>query len=242
MDSQPRQPLPRLAIPPMLTMQQPFDGRQSMFSPGLPTTLQQSFHPAPYFMSGPPLQTPMQSFFPHQPPPAPGRPTYAQHKGHSSIAHFPGGYPPTSAISMTPLSSAFPPQIVPPFQPFIPRNRRAPSVSIGGPPKAPLGGPGRKHSPLPPPQAASTPAPKGKKVVVNIPVETVSGNVGETPTRPQWARTPVPSANSEELTVAPPEIYSAESYPPDSWRQNVPDTVDVFLPGKVGEYLSCFYV
>ncbi|OJA16781.1 hypothetical protein AZE42_03298 [Rhizopogon vesiculosus] len=233
MDSQGRQALPRLAIPPMLTMQQPFDGRQPMFSPGLPTTLQQSFHPAPYFMNGPPLQTPMQSFFPHQPPPAPGRPTYVQHKGHASIAHFPG-YPPPSAIPMTPLGSAFPPQIVPPFgQPFIPRSRRAPSVSIGGPPKAPLGGPGRKHSPLPPPQVTSTPAPKGKKVVVNIPVETISDDVGESPTRPPWARTPVPLANSEEPTVVPPEIYSAEPYPPDSWRQNVPDTVDVFLPGKI---------
>ncbi|KAG0703038.1 hypothetical protein DFH29DRAFT_998824 [Suillus ampliporus] len=233
MDSYPRQPPPRLSIPPMLAMQQPFDGRQPMFSPALPTALQHSFHPPPYLMNGPPLQTPMQSFFPHQPPPAPARPTYAQHKGHASMAHFPG-YPPPSAIPMTPLGSAFPPQMVPPFgQPFIPRNRRAPSVSIGGPPKAPLGGPGRKHSPLPPPQAAPTPAPKGKKVVVNLPVETIPGDVGEPPTRPPWARTPAAAANSEELEVIAPEIDSAELYPPDSWRRDIPDTVDVFLPGKV---------
>lgn len=233
MDSQHHQSLPRLAIPPILTMQQPFDGRQPMFSPGLPTALQQSFHPTPYLMNGPPLPNPMQSFF-HQPAPAPGRPTYAQHKGHASIAHFPG-YPP-STIPLTPLGPAFTPQIVPPFgQPFIPRSRRAPSVSIGGPPKAPLGGPGRKLSPFPPPQAASTPAPKGKKVVVNIPVETIQSNTGETPMRPPWARTPLATANSEVPIITPPEIYSAELYPPDSWRQNIPDTVDVFLPGKVGE-------
>lgn len=216
----------------MLTMQQPFDGRQPMFSPTLPTALQHSFHPPPYFMNGPPLQTPMQSFFQHQPPPAPARPTYANHQGHASISHFPG-YPPPSAIPMTPLGSAFPPQMGPPFgQPFIPRNRRAPSVSIGGPPKAPLGGPGRKHSPLPPPQAAPTPTPKGKKVVVNIPVETIPGDVGEQSTRPPWARTPAAAMNVEEPEVIAPEITSIELYPPDSWRQDIPDTVDVFLPGK----------
>ncbi|KAG2069850.1 hypothetical protein BDR04DRAFT_1231999 [Suillus decipiens] len=232
MDSHPRQPPPRLSIPPMLTMQQPFDGRQPMFSPVLPTALQHSFHPPPYFMNGPPLQTPMQSFFPHQPPPAPARPTYANHQGHASISHFPG-YPPSSTVPMTPLASAFPPQMGPPFgQPFIPRNRRAPSVSIGGPPKAPLGGPGRKHSPLPPPHAAPTPAPKGKKVVVNIPVETIPGDVGEVSTRPSWARIPVAVLNTEEPEVIAPETTSIELYPPDSWRQDIPDTVDVFLPGK----------
>lgn len=215
----------------MLAMQ-PFDGRQPMFSPALPTALQHSFHPPPYFMNGPPLQTPMQSFFPHQPPPAPARPTYANHQGHASISHFPG-YPPPGAIPMTPLGSAFPSQMGPPFgPPFIPRNRRAPSVSIGGPPKAPLGGPGRKHSPLPPPQAAPTPVPKGKKVVVNIPVETIPGDVGELSTRPPWARTPVAAMNAEEPVVIAPEMTSIELYPPDSCRRDIPDTVDVFLPGK----------
>ncbi|KAG2034330.1 hypothetical protein BDR03DRAFT_993759 [Suillus americanus] len=184
-------------------------------------------------MNGPPLQTPMQSFFPHQPPPAPARPTYANHQGHASISHFPG-YPLPNAIPMTPLGSAFPAQMGPPFgQPFIPRNRRTPSVSIGGPPKAPLGGPGRKHSPLPPPpHVAPTPVPKGKKVVVNIPVETIPNGVGELSTRPPWARTPVAALNVEEPEVIAPEITSIELYPPDSWRLDIPDTVDVFLPGK----------
>ncbi|KAF9229826.1 hypothetical protein BS17DRAFT_771977 [Gyrodon lividus] len=231
MASQPRQPLPRLSIPPSLTMQQPYDGRQVMFSPSLPTCLQQSYHPPP-FQIAPPLQTPMQNFFPQQPPNAPGRPTYLHHKGHASIAHFPG-FLPQSAIPITPLGQGFP-MMVPPFgQPFIPRNRRTPSVSVGGPPKAALGGPGRRHSPLPPPPPPPPAAQKGKKVVVNLPVETIPGTEDQSPTRPPWARTPIPMASHEVPEVAPPEIATGEPYPPDAWRYNVPDTVDVFLPGKV---------
>ncbi|KAF9242374.1 hypothetical protein BU15DRAFT_86932 [Melanogaster broomeanus] len=229
MASQPRQPLPRLSIPPSLNMQQPFDGRQAMFSPGLPTSLQQSYHPPPFQIAPLPLQTPMQTFFPQQPPNAPGRPTYHHHKGHSSIAHFPG-FPPQSAIPITPLGQGFP--MMPPFgQPFIPRNRRTLSVSAGGPPKAPLGGPGRKHSPLPPPPPPA--AQKGKKVVVNLPVETIPGAEDQPPARHSWARTPMPTTSHDEPEVSPPEIGSVEAYPPDGWRYSVPNTIDVFLPGKV---------
>lgn len=225
-------PLPRLSIAPPLNMQQPFDGRQPIFSPGLPTSIQHSFHPPPYQIAPPPLQTPMQPFFPPHPPNTPGRPAYQHHKGHSSIAHFPGPvFPPPTAIPITPLAQGFP-IVVPPFgQPFIPRNRRAPSVSIGGPPKAPLGGPGRKHSPLPPPPPA--PAQKGKKVTVNLPVETLPATEGQSPSRPSWARTPMPTTRHEEPVVSLPTVATADPYPPDSWRYNIPDTVDVFLPGKV---------
>ncbi|KAF8139758.1 hypothetical protein EV363DRAFT_1497627 [Boletus edulis] len=225
-------PLPRLSIPHPLNMQQPFDGRQpNMFSPGLPTSLQHSYHPPPFQIAPPPLQTPMQSFFPPQPPIPPGRPTYQHHKGHSSIAHFPGFQPPPTAIPMTPLGQAFP-MVVPPFgQPFMQRNRRAPSVSIGGPPKAPLGGPGRKHSPLPP--APPAPTLKGKKVIVNLPVETIPGTEDQSPSRPAWARTPMPTTSHDQPVVMPPEIATADPYPPDTWRHHIPDTVDVFLPGKV---------
>ncbi|KAL4069243.1 hypothetical protein J3A83DRAFT_4096297 [Scleroderma citrinum] len=204
-----------------------------MFSPGLPTSLQQSYHPPPFPIGPPPLQTPMQPFFPQQPPNAPGRPTYAHHKAHaSSMAHYPG-FPPPSAIPITPLGQGFPSHMMgPPFgQPFLPRNRRAPSVSIGGPPKAPLGGPGRKHSPLPPQMPA--PPQKGKKVVVNLPVETRPGDDGGPPTRPPWARTPMPTTCSVEPVINPPEIDTASMFPPDSWRCAIPHTVDVFLPGRV---------
>ena len=215
----------RLNVPPPLNMQQP----QPIFSPAIPSA---SFHPPPPFqIAPPPLQAPMQHFFPPQPPNAPGRPTYQHHKGHSSIAHFPA-FPPPTAIPITPLGGAFP-MVMPPFgQPFIPRNRRAPSISIGGPPKAPLGGPGRKHSPLPPAPPV-VPVPKGKKVVVNLPVEMIPGKEDQSPSRPPWARTPMPTTSREEPVVMPPEIATGDPYPPDSWRHHIPDTVDVFLPGKV---------
>ena len=216
----PRQPLPRLNIPP-LVMQQPFDARQPIFQPA---------YPPPFQIAPPPLQTPMQPFFPHQPQNVPGRPTYQHHKGHSSVAHFPTFQPPT-AIPITPLGQAFP-MVAPPFgQPFMPRNRRAPSVSIGGPPKAPLGGPGRKHSPLPP--APPLPAQKGKKVAINLPVETIPGTEDAPPSRPPWARTPMPTTSHEKPVVTFPETTTADLYPPDNWRHHIPDTVDVFLPGKV---------
>ncbi|KAH7911820.1 hypothetical protein BJ138DRAFT_866194 [Hygrophoropsis aurantiaca] len=236
MEAHPRHPLPRLSIPPSLAMQQPFDGRQAMFSPGLPTSLQQSYHPAPYHMSGlGPLQTPMQPYFQPQPPPAPGRPSYATHQGRPSMAHYPL-MPPQSAVPITPLGQGFPGMMLGPYAPpFIPRNRRNPSISIGGPPKAPLGGPGRKHSPLPPQPAAPTPsiAPKGKKIIINFPQETVPGEDGQASTRPPWARVPMPVTRPQEDVIISPEVDSAESFPPDSWRLHIPSTVDVFLPGKV---------
>ncbi|KAI5991309.1 hypothetical protein F5J12DRAFT_907508 [Pisolithus orientalis] len=193
MASQVRQPPPRLSIPPSLGMQQPFDGRQAMFSPGLPTSLQQSYHPPlPFSIGHPPLQTPMQPFFQPQPPNAPGRPAYALHKAHASMVHYPG-FPPPTAIPITPLGQGFPSHI----HGTIFRIRRQPSVSIGGPPKAPLGGPGRKHSPMaiqPPPPTMQ----KGKKIVVNLPVETIPGTNGDPPSRPSWARTPMPTTSTEE--------------------------------------------
>ncbi|KAG8220233.1 hypothetical protein J3R82DRAFT_1272 [Butyriboletus roseoflavus] len=222
-------PPPRLNMPPLLHMQQGFDGRQPMFSPGLPTSIQQSYHPPPFQIAPPTLQTPMQPFFP-PPPNVPGRPTYQHHRGHSSVAHIPS-FPPPTAIPITPLHQGFP-MVASPFgQPFIPSNRRAPSVSIGGPPKAPLGGPGRKHSPLPPPPPA--PAPKGKKLMVNLPVETIPGTEDQPTSRPPWARTPMPTTTHEEPVVIFPEVTTADPYPPDNWRRNIPDTVDVFLPGRV---------
>ena len=210
----------RLHVPPPLNMQQhplPFA----------------AFPPPHFQLAPPPLQTPMQPFFPPQPPNAPGRPTYQHHhKGHSSIAHFPApAFPPPTAIPITPLGQAFP-MVAPPFgQPFLPRNRRAPSVSIGGPPKAPLGGPGRKHSPLPP--APPAPVQKGKKIIVNLPVETLPGTEDHPLSRPLWARTPMPTTSREEPVLILPDVATADPYPPDSWRHHIPDTVDVFLPGKV---------
>ena len=99
---------------------------------------------------------------PQQPPNTPRHPTYAHHKVHTSMVHYPG-FPLPPAISIIPFGQKKLHMMAPPFgQPFLPRNRRTPSVSIGGPLKAPLGGPGRKYSPMPSQLPAT--AQKGKKL------------------------------------------------------------------------------
>ncbi|TFY56879.1 hypothetical protein EVJ58_g7367 [Rhodofomes roseus] len=244
MTGQPRQQyLPRLHIPPSLTAQQPinFDNHGPLFSPALPTSLQHGMHPPPYLNTANALQTPMQANFFPQPPPAPGRPS--MHRSQSSAAHFvaAGMFPPP--MPMTPLGPAgFPTPLlgVPPFpQPFVPRSKRAPSVSAGGPPKAVLGGPLRKVSPNPGGPIAASPAPttttKVKKHIVNLPKETVPGEGDAPPKRQTWARKPLlPSEVPQVGELAYPDLQTAEPYPPDNWRYHLPSTVDVFLPGKAG--------
>ncbi|KZT68449.1 hypothetical protein DAEQUDRAFT_671259 [Daedalea quercina L-15889] len=233
-----QQHLPRLHIPPNLSQQQPvsFDNHGSLFSPALPTSIQQGMHPS--FMNMPnPLQTPMQTNFFPQPPPAPGRPS--MHRSSPSVVHLAaaGIYPPN--MPMTPLGQpGFPnpllgmPQFPPPF---VPRSKRAPSISVGGPPKAVLGGPQRKVSPNPVGPGATQPAPvpRVKKHIVNLPKETVPGE-GDAPSmRKPWARKPLlPSEVPVQGEVAQPDTRTAEPYPPDNWRHHLPSTVDVFLPGK----------
>lgn len=215
-----------------------------MYSPALPSALQ-GFHP-PYPMNGGPLQTPMQSMFNVQPPGAPSRPSYAQHRGgQASMAqlaavgiHPPNGMP---MSPITPMGQGFHPSQMQPGMSFggggpafVPRNRRTPSMGMGGPPKAVLGGPNRKVSPLPPPvEVAPPPGPRGKRVTVKFPQEKVVGE-DEQVTRPLWARTPIPlSELPEAVAVGPPELVSAESFPTDADRYDLPSSLEVFLPGKV---------
>lgn len=203
-----------------------------MFSPAL----QQGFHPS-FPMNNNAMQTPMQPFFNPQPPHAPGRPTH--HQGHASIAHLAAaGIRPPNGFPITPLGGHFPRASMmgipghPSGHPFPNRNRR--QLSIGGPPKAVLGGPARKLSPLP--LAAVTPVPppqKVKKINVNLPKETVLGEEGQPATRPIWARTTLDGFEYKDQAIVPVELTSRESFPPDNWRNQIPDTLDVFLPGKV---------
>uniref|UniRef100_A0A0W0F9R9 Uncharacterized protein n=1 Tax=Moniliophthora roreri TaxID=221103 RepID=A0A0W0F9R9_MONRR len=233
-----RDALPRLNIPATLNMQQPRG--QPLFSPALPTSLQHSFHPP--LPNMPPMQTPMQPYFAPQPPPAPGRP---HHSHQATISHLAAaGIHPPAGFPITPLAGHFPrpsmalgnpPLKVPPpaGHPFPNRNRR--QLSIGGPPKAVLGGPARKTSPLPPAASPSNAPPpiKTKKVMVNLPKETIPGEDGQPSTRPAWARHTLDALPlSGDEYVAPVEISTAEAYPPDDWRLSLPSTVDVFLPGK----------
>lgn len=192
------------------------------------------------------MQTPMQNFFPTQPPGAPGRPS---HQLHPSIAQLTaaGIHPPNGMPPMTPLVQGHfhhPSMMLaagPHFgQQFAPRNRRQPS--IGGPPKAVLGGPARKLSPLPPAGASTPPVvnnQKAKKVAVNFPKESVPGIEGEGDTHPPWARTPLKQAHVATMDfIVSPDLTTADLFPPDSWRYHVPLSVDVFLPGKVRYFRS----
>lgn len=246
MVSQHRQQLSRLFIPPSLNQQQPmsFAENAPLFSPALPTSIQQGMHP-PFMLNGPPnpLQTPMQAnFFPPQPG-APGRPPMQMHRSQPSVMQLAAaGILPPPGMPMTPLGQAgFPQPMVPglgPFAPpFVPRSKRSASMSVGGPPKAVLGGPQRKVSPMPATPAAAAavvPAPKPKKVVVNLPRETIPGEGDEPPTRASFARMPLVASDVPiQGDVRAPETSTVELYPPDSWRYHLPPTVDVFLPGKV---------
>ncbi|KZT24681.1 hypothetical protein NEOLEDRAFT_1093966 [Neolentinus lepideus HHB14362 ss-1] len=238
-----RQHPPRLHIPPSINNAQPPQGFEGtpMFSPALPSGLPQ-FPMNPHAV----LQTPLQASFlpPHG---LHGRPPHMGHGSRPSLAHLAlAGMPIPSGVPMTPLGqNQFPPPMLLNGAPFGPplttRNRRAPSISIGGPPKAPLGGPGRNHSPLPVPLATSAasngnvaPTQKARKCVVNLPKETVKDEENaDTITRPSWARTPMHlSYLPAESDIRPPETISVEAYPSDAWRYELPDSVDVFLPGK----------
>ncbi|KAF8213800.1 hypothetical protein K438DRAFT_1707702 [Mycena galopus ATCC 62051] len=215
----------RLNIPP--NQQHALFGAQPMFSPALPTALQGFPHP---------LHTPMQPFFNQQVPRAPGRPTHRQ--GSASLANF---TPSQSTFPMTPGTGHFPrPSLmmgqsfqgsVPGGPPFPNRNRRQPS--IGGPPKAVLGGPARKLSPLPPVAPPVAPPVKAKKVVIKLPNESPKDEDGKPLERPSWARTPLETPFVyKEVQIVEAELTTAEAYPPDSWRLEMPPTIDVFLPGK----------
>lgn len=236
-------------IPPNLGLQQP--GQTAMFSPSLPTAIQQGFN-LPFV--GPiagNVMTPMQANFIPALPTA-GRPI--NHRAHASIAQLAAaGIPPPIGIPLTPLLPGQFPHGPPPMlmqtPQFQPRSRRAPSVSTGGPPKAVLGGPGVKNrvaTDTAPPPTTTVPPQKTKKVVVNIPRETFplkedeEGHGSEEfPRREIWARAPLrPSEIPEVVDPVPPETISMELFPTEEWRDRVPPTVDVFLPGKVRGLIS----
>lgn len=230
----------RLQIPPAVGQQQPFVYGENapMFSPSLPTAINVGAHPGYPMQHQLPLHTPMQAqFFPRQPPGAPARP---MHRPHPSVVQLAAaGILPPQGMPITPLGQVgFPGPMMPP-QPFVPRSKRTQSVSTGGPPKAVLGGPQRKVTPIPVVVAAAAaaapaaPAAKPKKVIVNLPKETVQEGE-EKGTRQAWARIPLrPSEVPAPYHLPPPELTSAEPFPPDAWRHSIPPTVDVFLPGKV---------
>jgi hypothetical protein len=200
--------------------------------PTMPINLQGTALQHPYH--------PHQPFFIPHPPPAPGR---SPHHPQLSIAqlaaagiHPPNGFPmsPMGGHFSRPSMMAIPNQgQPPPGPPFPHRNRR--QLSIGGPPKAVLGGPARKLSPLPVAQATPPSAlpPKVKKLNVNLPKETILREDGKPHSRPSWARTPSTASKVTHQYLPPAETITAELYPSDEWAKHMPNTIDVFLPGKV---------
>ena len=231
-----RETLPRLSI--SMQQQQQQMPVQQMYPPAL---LSQSFHPMPSA-----LHTPIQAFFHSHPPPAPGRPTHHAHQASVQLAAA-GIHPPNI---VTPISSHFPrPSMIlgstgqPSSHPFPNRNRR--QLSIGGPPKAVLGGPARKTSPLPSTSAPTVPVTtpqKPKKIIVNLPKETVAEKDGEPATRSSWARSPLDNLfQYQDHYVVPPELTTAEPFPPDTERLFLPSSIDVYLPGRVSIILP-FYL
>lgn len=225
-----RRQLSRLAIPP------PFQVHQQvpLYSPVIQTAIHQRFPPA--FPPPSVLQTPIQpSFFPG-PSPGPPRPIHHGHRAaQASIALAAAGIHPPHGPPLTPLGHGqFPPAPFagPQFPPF--RNRRQPSVSIGGPPKAQLGGAGKNYRPPSPTANAPAVNQKSNKATVNLPKETVPAGDGRPPTRSSFARTPIPQhLVPPQPPVPPPDVISADIHPPDNLRVDVPGTIDVFLPGKV---------
>ena len=131
-------------------------------------------------------------------------------------------------------------------------------MSIGGPPKAVLGGPQRKVSPNPAVAAATANLLK-KKIAVNLPKETeAAGGEGEhddageqgdeqapdqaatsrNRVSKEWARVPISVAEGEArmssyVPLSDDELVSREPFPPEEWRKGLPLSIDVFLPGKV---------
>jgi hypothetical protein len=203
------------------------------------TAVHQGFPPA--FPPQSLLQTPIQpSFFP-PPTGVPHRPIHPGHRSQASVALAAAGIHPPPGIPVTPLAqSQFPPAAFAPpqFPPFHPRSRRQPSLSTGGPPKAQLGGAGKNYRPPSPTAVAVANAPaqnqKSKKAVVNLPKESVPGIDGEPSTRTSFARTPIPlHLVPPQPSTSSPDVISAVIHPPDSLREIIPATVDVFLPGKV---------
>jgi hypothetical protein len=116
------------------------------------------------------------------------------------------------------------------------RNRRQPSISAGGPPKATLGGPQNKHVAAAVTNPATSAAAiekilKGKKLIVKIPQE-APGEDGEPV---PFVRRPVPISELPEL-VDPrpiPETVTGDIFPDERPKGDVPRNIDIFLPGKV---------
>ena len=61
-----------------------------------------------------------------------------------------------------------------------------------------------------------------------------AGRNEEKADRPLWTRRPIATSSlPDQPQIDPPEINSADVYPVDEYKNLLPPSVDVFLPGKV---------
>ncbi|CAE6399787.1 unnamed protein product [Rhizoctonia solani] len=247
-----RHHLSRLHVPQSISISPGYFSEQALFTPG-PQTAQvaQAAFMANNFPQGPQsaflINTPgpAQSTFlaqQQQPRPAP------MHRHHASIA---------MGMPLTPGGGVFQQQQQPHFAamggpnpqppigglglpPFVPRSRR--TISIGGPPKAVLGGPNRKTSPLPPTPAGESapglPDVKKKKCTVKLPLEADEELEDEESTRRTkslWSREPVPPSQLPPQVVFDDEleIMTVEPHPEHVKQKEIGLTTAVFLPSKV---------
>lgn len=89
-------------------------------------------------------------------------------------------------------------------------------------------------------QIAPAPTQTRKRIRLNLPKETVftvDGDGRRLRSRSLFARTPIPPRLiPPQLPVPPPDVISADIYPPDSLRVEIPPTIDVSLPGRVSTW------
>lgn len=265
-----RHHLSRLNVPQSISVAPGYFAEQALFTPGPNTAMagQASFM-AHNFPHGP--QT---AFLMNTPGPGQGSflaqqqnrpaPLHPMHRQHASIAHL-GGNGIGLGMPMTPGGGMLQQQQQQQFAammaaglhtgqpspgglgvpPFVPRSKR--TISIGGPPKAVLGGPNRKPSPLPPtPAAESAPAlpeVKKKKSTVKFPLESDPAPTDEENAeldgriKSLWSRSPIAAS---DLPPEPPvdqglETTSVQPHPEHAVRSDLPNSIEVFLPGKVCE-------
>jgi hypothetical protein len=235
-----------LSIPPGPSYQ--VQSQVPLYSPAIQSAIHQGFHP-----SFPPptlLQTPIQPTFFPPPPGVPSRPPRQGHRAQASLALAAAGIHPPPGIPVTPLAqNHFPPPPFggPQFPPYQPRNRRQPSISTNGPPKAQLGGVGKNYRPPSPTAVAGVIAapqnPKAKKIIVSLPKETAPGVDGEPSIWTAFARTPIPEhLVPPQPSSSPPDVISSVIYPQDSLRVSIPNTIEVFLPGRVSRTFTVIYL
>ncbi|KAI9451537.1 hypothetical protein F5148DRAFT_1290056 [Russula earlei] len=231
MSTRHRQHLSLLSIPSAPSYNQ-VHSQGPLYSPAIQTAFHQTFPPA--FPPPSLLQTPIQPSFFLPPSTLNPRPSYQGHRPQPSAALAAAGILPPPGVPLPTLQhNQFSPAVFAgsQFPSFQPRNRRQPSVSAGGPPKALLGGAGKNYRPPSPTAVALATATaqvqKGKRAIVNLPRETISGVDGEPSTRSRFARTPVPlHLVPPQQSTSYPDVLSATIYPEDSLRLNIPNAID----------------